>query len=158
MAYTSLTDLFTAIANSIRTKRGTTAAISAQNFPSQINAITSVTVAYTDATLSSDSASISFTGLLGTPKQFEVHFFQSSASGYITNTNGPRIAACIKYLATGTTVYTLSVNVSSSNNRARLTRSGVSMSYSDGTITFTSNDTSNAGKFITGTYRLLYAY
>ena len=39
MAYTDLTSLLKAIANAIRAKKGTTAKINAQNFPSEINSI-----------------------------------------------------------------------------------------------------------------------
>lgn len=43
MAYTTLNSLLTAIANAIRAKKGTTAQINAQNFPSEINSITLAT-------------------------------------------------------------------------------------------------------------------
>ena len=39
MAYTTLNSLLTAIANAIRNKKGTTAQINAQNFPSEIASI-----------------------------------------------------------------------------------------------------------------------
>ena len=39
MAYTTLNSLLTAIANAIRAKKGTTAQINAQNFPSEIASI-----------------------------------------------------------------------------------------------------------------------
>lgn len=39
MAYTTLNSLLTAIANAIRSKKGTTAQINAQNFPSEIASI-----------------------------------------------------------------------------------------------------------------------
>lgn len=39
MAYTTLNSLLTAIANAIRAKKGTTAQINAQNFPSEIESI-----------------------------------------------------------------------------------------------------------------------
>ena len=39
MAYTTLNSLLTAIANAIRAKKGTTAKINAQNFPSEIESI-----------------------------------------------------------------------------------------------------------------------
>ena len=158
MAYASLTDLFTAIANSIRAKRGTTAAITAQNFPSQIDAITTFQFGYKDATLSSDSSSISFTGLSGSPKQFAVMFCQSSNSGYISSSYY-RIAAVIKQTSS-TTVYTLYVKPASSNNRAKLGRStAITSSYNDGTFTLSGGaSTSSPGQFLTGTYRLFYAY
>lgn len=45
MAYTDLTSLLTAIANAIRAKKGTTAQINAQNFPSEIASIsTGITI------------------------------------------------------------------------------------------------------------------
>lgn len=43
MAYTDLTSLLKAIANAIRSKKGTTDQINAQNFPSEINNITLAT-------------------------------------------------------------------------------------------------------------------
>lgn len=43
MAYTTLNSLLTAIAEAIRNKKGTTAQINAQNFPSEINNITLAT-------------------------------------------------------------------------------------------------------------------
>lgn len=43
MAYTTLNSLLTAIANAIRAKKGTTAQINAQNFPSEISSITLAT-------------------------------------------------------------------------------------------------------------------
>lgn len=42
MAYTTLNSLLTAIANAIRAKKGTTAQINAQNFPSEIESISTV--------------------------------------------------------------------------------------------------------------------
>lgn len=45
MAYTTLNSLLTAIANAIRSKKGTTAQINAQNFPSEIASIsTGITI------------------------------------------------------------------------------------------------------------------
>lgn len=45
MAYTTLNSLLTAIANAIRAKKGTTAQINAQNFPSEIASIsTGITI------------------------------------------------------------------------------------------------------------------
>lgn len=45
MAYTTLNSLLTAIANAIRAKKGTTAQINAQNFPSEISSIsTGITI------------------------------------------------------------------------------------------------------------------
>lgn len=50
--YTKLTDLFTGIANSIRSKTGSTSEIIADNFPSEINNIVTVQEGTADATAS----------------------------------------------------------------------------------------------------------
>ena len=65
MAYTNLTSLLTAIANAIRAKKGTTAQINAQNFPSEIASIeTSVksqTVTQTISMTSGEQKTVTFT-------------------------------------------------------------------------------------------------
>ena len=65
MAYTTLNSLLTAIANAIRAKKGTTAQINAQNFPSEIASIeTSVksqTVTQTISMTSGEQKTVTFT-------------------------------------------------------------------------------------------------
>lgn len=65
MAYTTLNSLLTAIANAIRAKKGTTAQINAQNFPSEIASIeTSVksqTVTKTISMTSGEQKTVTFT-------------------------------------------------------------------------------------------------
>ncbi len=65
MAYTTLNSLLTAIANAIRSKKGTTAQINAQNFPSEIASIeTSVksqTVTQTISMTSGEQKTVTFT-------------------------------------------------------------------------------------------------
>lgn len=65
MAYTTLNSLLTAIADAIRNKKGTTAQINAQNFPSEIASIeTSVksqTVTQTISMTSGEQKTVTFT-------------------------------------------------------------------------------------------------
>lgn len=67
MAYTDLTSLLQAIANAIRAKKGTTATINAQNFPSEIASISTgstiktQTVTQTISMTSGEQKTVTFT-------------------------------------------------------------------------------------------------
>lgn len=159
MAYTSLTDLFTAIADSIRAKRGTSTIISAQNFPSQINAIPTATIATKSVTPTSASTSISFSGLGGSPKVFAVILDQSTVVAN-SSTSSRKIAAAYKLGANGSQ-YAISFYHSSSGARlSRSSSSTITSSYDSSTATFTitSSSSTNPGQFLNATYTLIYAY
>lgn len=161
MAYNSLGDLFTAIADAIRAKKGTSSTISAQNFPSQIASIESANYATKSVTLGSSNASISFPDLLGSPKFFVAILNQSSS--IYTSSSNPTILAVYK-TGTGSTKYALSMYQGSTTTKpatAARTSSYLAYSYDSGTSTLTitsSRTTSTPGSFADATYTLIYTY
>lgn len=161
MAYTSLSALFTDIANAIRAKLGTSAAISADDFPSQISAIATGSVQFATATVAgNDTISIDFTGLLGEPKMYVVTATTSGAN--LSDTSKKYIVATCFTGTTGTGSHWGAVNRYQSSNwqiRYSTTSAYWNHTYSNGTLTVTSGSASNAGVFFKNqTYKLFYAY
>ena len=158
MAYTSLSALFTDIANAIRAKRGTSSTISPQNFPSQISAITTNNFGNTSKTLDSLSSTITFENLSGQPKFFVAIMNQSSQSSSFYSSYGS-ILAVYKTAMTGTTLYALYGKTKSSSGIAGRSNN-ISYSYdsSTATLTITSGSIETPGRFQVATYSLYYIY
>lgn len=114
------------------------------------------TVASTSKTSSSNSTSISFSGLSGEPKFF---FIQQTANISLTSTS-----SSTRYVASvffdGTSMSGVYFRLSS--NRAANTSydsSDYTKSYSNGTLTISSNSSSTGGYFRSGvSYKLVYCY
>lgn len=154
MAHTSLTSLFSDIADAIRAKTGGSSSIVADDFPTAIAGINTSRYGETSAANSSDSSSISFT-VSGEPTVFAcVPVTDTGSNKTVSISSSTRIVTgVIKY---GNNIYH-GMQVGGGTSFA-LRISQVDTAYNNGTFTLTVN-ASNAGKFLNGvTYRLLYVY
>ena len=155
--HTSLASLFSDIADAIRAKTGGSGQIVADDFPDEINNISSGTVAAVSATVgSSTQLSLSFT-VQGEPKAFAC---KGQADGYTLagRDSAYRFVTVVMY--DGSTKYALSTGRNSSGEQSSiLTSSYFSFSYNNGTFTITSQSDSTGGFFGKScTYWLIYIY
>ncbi len=123
--YNSLSALFTAIANAIRSKTGGSSIIVANDFPSAIENITSLQVGTSETTITRDSKTIVF-DVLGAPLYFGCYVL----SGWNTTLTSKRV---IDVFSNGDVISGHGIYYS--NSKAYLTY------YADlGTVTYSAQD------------------
>ena len=111
----------------------------------------SCTVKTTTAKTSSNATSISFTGLSAKPKMFSVVLDQQSSLG------STRYVIAVH--SDGTNTYGVWGYSSSNTRYAYYSDSYFTWTYNNGTLTITTNSSTNGGSFRSGyNYRLIYAY
>lgn len=152
MAYNSLGDLFTAIADAIRAKKGTSSTISAQNFPSQIASIETTSSA--TASAKPTSAYVLSFSVNGQPK-----VFTALATATIYNSSSTyRICLAISRSASGSVRCIGFAHNSSSRAGGYYSTTVASVAYSSGMFTITLSS-SYSWQFDTDTsYTLIYTY
>ena len=152
MAHTTLTSLFSDIADAIRAKTGGSAQLVADDFPTAIAAIPSCTVATASAT-AGGSRSISFSGLAARPKLWAV-----IATGDVNNTQSYYYATSAVW--DGNSVRALALARPGTNTAmiGDKYESNWTQSFNNGTLTVTMGSTSYH-QFKSGiTYDLVYVY
>ena len=145
--YSSLTALFTGIADAIRAKTGSSEQIVADDFPTAIAAISTKTLVQTTVSMS-NSATKSINGLLGKPL-----FFVLLAPA-ISQTTTSYITAA--WSSSDTAMSFHYVNMATSTKWELTKDTTGAWSYSNGTLSVNSQNTYR--KFVSGTYTLVYVY
>ena len=154
--YTALPSLFSAIANAIRGKTGSSAQMVADEFPEEIAAIPGARMATATASPGSGtSLSLSFSGLQGEPKMFGVR----APANTITTSYSYRRVIFVGYDGTAD-MFGVSGKGPTGGSSMNLysTGSRFSFTYNNGTLTITSSGSTTGGYFVNGNYTLMYAY
>lgn len=149
MAHTSLTSLFSDIADAIRAKTGSSASIVADDFPTAIGNIPSLRIG-TATAYPTNGTTCSFT-VLGEPLLFSC----APCSGTFSSTSSTKYPLSMVY--DGTSIECASGHGSNSKFNCSYAGSSSTFAYSDGTLTITMS----GAKFWTTTntlYRLVYVY
>lgn len=142
MAHTSLTSLFSDIADAIRAKTGSSATIVADNFPAAIANISAGTVATATQTISgSNSLTITFS-VSGEPQAWAI-MLTTAGSVY---GSGYYVAAQYD-----------GITVNAWTKDGSFLNSGITSSYENGALTITAAQ-SNYKYWHNGTWSLIYTY
>ena len=159
MAHTSLTSLFSDIADAIRAKTGGTAQITADSFPTAIAAISTLRKGTSTVTPSANSKSAAFNNMLGNPKYF---FCFAKADVYDTGTSNTYFAA-IWYDGTNNTQSEYGYKSSNYAGARYLDNADgtyITKSYSSANARLTLTGKSSVSRYFKSgvTYELIYFY